>query len=98
MSKREVVAIMACFLLANCAGPSSLDYRRAAERHAHWAEEARQGASEDEAAARALAEHGDQTQAGELGREQAAFTRRAQWEQFQADKDWWLSSWWPTSR
>jgi hypothetical protein len=82
--------------LENCATPDGNDYALAAARHAQWAQEAREGAREDEAAARSLVEQGDQARANDLRANEAEFAKRAQREQFQADKDRWLSRWWPS--
>jgi hypothetical protein len=57
---------------------------------------ASEGASEDEAAARSAAAQGDEARVNYLRKEQMEFTRRSQLEQFHADKDQWLSQWWPS--
>jgi outer membrane murein-binding lipoprotein Lpp len=95
-SVRYLLAIGATLVVEGCASPDSSDYAHAAAQHAHWAEEARQGASEDEAASRFLAAQGDQARANDLRENGAAFNRRSQLEQFQADTDQWLSRWWPS--
>jgi hypothetical protein len=95
-SGRSLLAIGVALVLASCASPDSNDYAHAAVRHARWAQEARQGASEDDAASRFLAAQGDQARANDLRQNGAAFNRRSQLEQFQADKDQWLSRWWPS--
>jgi hypothetical protein len=95
-SVQYLLAIGAALALEGCASPDSGDYVQAAARHAHWAEEAREGATEDEAAARFSAAQGDEARANDLRDNRRAFIRRSQLEQFQADKDQWLSRWWPS--
>ncbi len=78
-----------------CASPDRSDYARAAMQHADWAQEAREGAGEDEAAARSAAAQGNAARANDLRKEGMEFTKRSREEQFRADKDQWLSQWWP---
>jgi len=44
-SVQYLLAIGVALALEGCASPDSSDYAHAAARHAHWAEEARQGAT-----------------------------------------------------
>ena len=88
--------------LDGCASPDRSDYARAAVQHADWVQKAadwvqkaREGA-EDEAAARSAAAQGNEARANELSKEGLEFSKRAQLEQFRADKNKWLSQWWPS--
>jgi hypothetical protein len=81
---------------AGCASPDSSDYAAAAAQHADWAQKAREGAAEDEAAARSAAAQGNEARANDLRKEESEFSKRAQLEQFRADKNQWLSQWWPS--
>lgn len=88
----RLVALGLAVCLAGCADPG---YRFAAERHAHKAEIAGQGATADEAAARLFAKQGNQSEAQESEDSAAQFRSVYENEQFQAAKDRWLSQWWP---
>ena len=88
-----VIGIVLAF--DGCASPDRSDYARAAAQHADWAQEAREGAGEDEAAARSAAAQGNDARANDLRNEGMEFTKRSRLEQFRADKDQWLSQWWP---
>jgi hypothetical protein len=79
-----------------CASPDRSDYARAAAQHADWAQKAREGAAEDEAAVRSAVAQGNEVRANDLRKEEADFSKRAQLEQFRAGKDQWLSQWWPS--
>ena len=82
--------------LDGCASPDRSDYAAAAAQHADWAQKAREGAAEDEAAARSAAAQGNEARANDLRKEELEFSKRAQLEQFRADKNKWLSQWWPS--
>ena len=82
--------------LDGCASPDRSDYAAAAAQHADWAQKAREGAAEDEAAARSAAAQGNEARANDLKKEELEFSKRAQLEQFRADKNKWLSQWWPS--
>ena len=82
--------------LDGCASPDRSDYAAAAAQHADWAQKAREGAAEDEAAARSAAAQGNEARANDLRKEGLEFSERAQLEQFRADKNQWLSQWWPS--
>ena len=82
--------------LDGCASPDRSDYAAAAAQHADWAQKAREGAAEDEAAARSAAAQGNEERANDLREEGLEFSKRAQLEQFRADKNHWLSQWWPS--
>ena len=82
--------------LDGCASPDRSDYAAAAAQHADWAQKAREGAAEDETAAQAAAAQGNEARANDLRKEGLEFSKRAQLEQFRADKNQWLSQWWPS--
>jgi len=90
-----VTVIVIALAFDGCASPDRSDYARAAAQHADWAQEAREGAGEDEAAARSAAAQGNDARANDLRNEGMEFTKRSRLEQFRADKDQWLSQWWP---
>jgi hypothetical protein len=82
--------------LTSCAIPNRTGYSIAADHHEKFAQIASEGVTADEAAARSLAAQGNQSAASHAD-ESASQFRRTYWvERFQADKDRWLSQWWPS--
>jgi hypothetical protein len=82
--------------LASCASPDRAGYRIAADHHTKSAQIARDGVAADEAAAQSFAEQGDQSAASHAEESANQFRRAYRSEQFQANKDRWLSQWWPS--
>ena len=90
-----VVANLA-LCLTSCAIPNRTGYSIAAEHHEKFAQIASEGVTADEAAARSFTAQGNQPAASHAV-ESASQFRRTYWvERFQADKDRWLSQWWPS--
>jgi hypothetical protein len=82
--------------LASCAIPNRTGYSIAADHHEKFAQIASEVAAADEAAARSFTAQGNQPAASHAV-ESASQFRRTYWvERFQADKDRWLSQWWPS--
>jgi hypothetical protein len=82
--------------LTSCAIPNRTGYSIAAEHHEKFAQIASEGVAADEAAARSFTAQGNQSAASHA-EESASQFRRTYWvERFQADKDRWLSQWWPS--
>lgn len=90
-----IVAGMA-ICLASCATPDRTGYRIAADHHAKSAQIARDGVAADEAAAQSFAAQGDRSAASQAEESASQFRRAYRSEQFQANKDRWLSQWWPS--
>ena len=89
------VAILA-LCLTSCAIPNRTGYSIAADHHEKFAQIASEGVTADEAAARSFTAQGNQSAASHA-EESASQFRRTYWvERFQADKDRWLSQWWPS--
>ena len=95
-ARKCLIAIGIALVPASCAGPDRTDYAIAASHHANWARIATEGAATDEAASRSLAAKGDQSGAEYSAKSATEFSRKSQQEQFQAEKDRWLSQWWPS--
>jgi hypothetical protein len=81
--------------VTGCVSPDRSDYEFAARQHATWAQQARQQADEQREAAKSLAQRGDQSGASDAENAARAADRNATTEQVQADKDHFLSLWWP---
>ena len=89
------VAILA-LCLTSCAIPNRTGYSIAADHHEKFAQIAREGVTADEAAAQSFTTQGNRSAASHA-EESASQFRRTYWvERFQADKDRWLSQWWPS--
>ena len=94
MKTRDFIVGLA-LIVVSCASPDRNVYDFASREHARWAQQSREKAAADDATARSLAERGDHLGANdaESGARQAAGD--AQTQQLQAEKDHWLSLWWP---
>jgi hypothetical protein len=82
-------------IAVSCASPDRNVYDFASREHARWAQQSREKAAADEATARSLAERGDQSGANDAESAARQAVGDAQTQQLQADKDHWLSQWWP---
>ena len=90
------VAAIFTLPLASCDTPDRADYMVAAEQYARRAQVAREGVEANESAERAFAAQGDEAAARNAKDSANQFRRAYQIEQFQANKDRWLSEWWPS--
>ena len=82
--------------LTSCAIPNRTGYSIAADHHDKFAQIASEGVAADESAARSFTAQGNQSAASHAA-EFASQFRSTYWvERFQADKDRWLSQWWPS--
>jgi hypothetical protein len=91
-----VVAAVFTVALASCDTPNRTGYMLAAEQHARIARVAREGVEADEAAERSFAAQGNEEEARRAAESASKFRRAYEPEQFQANKDLWLSQWWPS--
>ena len=92
----SLVVVNLALCLTSCAIPNRTGYSIAADHHEKFAQIAREGVAADEAAARSFTAQGNQSAASHA-EESASQFRRTYWvERFQADKDRWLSQWWPS--
>jgi pyruvoyl-dependent arginine decarboxylase (PvlArgDC) len=82
--------------LAGCAPPDRNGYGIAAEHHEKFAQIAGEGVAADASAAQSYAAQGNQSAASHAEESASQFRRRYWVERFQADKDRWLSQWWPS--
>jgi hypothetical protein len=90
---RCLAASVLAGLLASCASPGPDDYAAAASRHAEQAREHYALARQHEAAAERLSAQGDSEGAAIATQAADDEARAAGMEQFDADKDSWLSRW-----
>jgi hypothetical protein len=94
MQTRHLIVGLA-LIVVSCASPDRNVYDFASREHARWAQQSREKAAADEATARSLAERGDHLGANDAESAARQAVGDAQTQQLQANKDHWLSQWWP---